>query len=355
MNLLQAMDDPKLFAPWFRGAEHWAAWRVFITALFGHAMTGDQAEVYRKHTGRTELSSDPFREAWLVIGRRGGKSFIMALLAVFLAAFKDYSLHLAPGERATVLVIAADRKQARVIMRYVRGMLTGIPMLARLIETEKAESFDLTNRVTIEVATASFRTVRGYTLCAALCDEIAFWRSEDSSNPDYAVLDALRPAMATIPSAMLLCASSPYSRRGALWDAYSKHYGKDGNPVLVWQSPTLGMNPTVPQDVIDEAYDRDPVSAAAEYGAEFRSDVEEFLSRRVVEACIEPGVFERRPNLDDFGYVGFVDPSGGSADSFTLAIASQDRPRCRDVRCWTLCEVSRHSRRRLWSPSSPTS
>ena len=36
----------------------------------------------------------------------------------------------------------------------------------------------------IEVHTASFRTVRGYTVCAALLDEIAFWRSEESANPD---------------------------------------------------------------------------------------------------------------------------------------------------------------------------
>jgi hypothetical protein len=39
----------------------------------------------------------------------------MALVAVFLSAFRgDYRRHLAPGERATVIVIAADRKQARV-------------------------------------------------------------------------------------------------------------------------------------------------------------------------------------------------------------------------------------------------
>jgi hypothetical protein len=36
MNLLQAMDDPHLFARWFRDEETWAAWRAFIAALFGH-------------------------------------------------------------------------------------------------------------------------------------------------------------------------------------------------------------------------------------------------------------------------------------------------------------------------------
>jgi hypothetical protein len=60
----------------------------------------------------------------------------MALLAVFLACFREYRLYLQPGERAAVLVIAADRRQARTIMRYVRGMLTRIPMLRRMIERE---------------------------------------------------------------------------------------------------------------------------------------------------------------------------------------------------------------------------
>ena len=152
-------------------------------------------------------------------------------------------------------------------------------MLKRLIERETADAFDLTNFVTIEVATASFRTVRGYTICAALCDELAFWRSDESSNPDDEVLGALRPAMATIPGALLLCASSPYSRRGALWNAHVRNYGKDNPDILVWQAPTRTMNPTVPQAVIDRAYQEDAPKAGAEYGAQFRSDIEEFLTR----------------------------------------------------------------------------
>jgi hypothetical protein len=40
---------------------------------------------------------------------------------------------------------------------------------------------------------------------------------------------ALRPGMSTIPDAVLLCASTPYARRGALWDAHRRHYGQDGD------------------------------------------------------------------------------------------------------------------------------
>jgi hypothetical protein len=43
------------------------------------------------------------------------------------------------------------------------------------------------------------------------------------------------------------------------------------------------------------------------------------VSRDAIEACVALGIRERAP-IPDLHYVGFVDPSGGSADSFTLAI-----------------------------------
>lgn len=316
------MDDPAVFGPYFRDQNNWVGWRAFLAALFGLAMNSEMFRIFRDCTGRSTRLRGRISEAWLVIGRRGGKSFNLALIAVFLACFRDWRHLLGPGERATVVVIAADRRQARVILRFVKGLLQSVPMLAAIIEGERTEAINLKNRVTIEIHTASFRTVRGYTIVAALCDEIAFWPSEDSANPDIEILDALRPAMATVPGAMLLCASSPYARRGALWNAWREHYGKNGS-ILVWRAPTRQMNPTVPQLIIDEAMERDPAIAAAEWMAEFRSDVERFIAREVVEAAVIPGRYEL-PLTDGHPYVGFVDPSGGSADAMTLSVAHRE-------------------------------
>jgi hypothetical protein len=325
MNILSATRDRKLFGPWFREPATWAAWRAFLAALFALPLTPDQLTTFQQCTGRTAPPTAPFNEAWLICGRRAGKSFILALVAVYLATFKKYRQLLAPGERGTIFVLAADRKQARVIFRYVRGLLRGVPMLKRMVERETADTFDLTNSVTIEISAASFRSTRGYTLIAALCDEIAFWRSDESANPDKEILAALRPSMATIPGAMLLCASSPYARRGALWDAYRKHFAQNNN-VLIWKAPTLIMNPSVPQRVIDEAIEADSASAAAEYGAEFRTDVESFISREIVDAAVALGRHEL-PRVDGCSYVAFVDPSGGSSDSMTLGIAHMEAGR----------------------------
>jgi hypothetical protein len=319
MTLLEAMADANLFAPWFRDRATWAAWTAFIAALFALPMTPEQLATYQQCTGRTAPPTHPATESYLNCGRRSGKSFLLALCAVYLSAFHDYRRYLAPGERATVLILATNAKQARVIFRYVRALLTRIPMLAKMVQRETADAFDLTNGTTIEVHPVSMRTTRGYTIACVCADEIAYWPHEDAAEPDYEVLNALRPGMATIPNAKLLCASSPYARRGVLWDAFRRHYGKDNDPVLVWKAPTRVMNPTVSQQVIDAATEADPVSAASEYGAEYRSDIESFINREAVTACISYDVRERAP-CSGTRYFAFVDPSGGSVDSMTMCV-----------------------------------
>jgi len=247
MDILTAIGDANLFAPWFRDPTTWAAWRSFLAALFALPMDEEQLGVYREHTGRTAPPSTEFNEAYLVCGRRAGKSFVLALTAVYLAAFKNYAQYLAPGERGTLRVMASDRDQSRAIFRYITALLRDVPMLGRMVERETAESFELSNRTIIEVGTASFRASRGYTFIGALCDEVAFWRMEESTNPDVEILRALRPGLLTIPNSKLLVASSPYAKRGVLWDAYQRYFGRDDAPVLVWKATTRDMNSTIPE------------------------------------------------------------------------------------------------------------
>jgi hypothetical protein len=322
MTILDALDDVHLLGAGFRDASSWSRWRVALAALFGLKMSAEEAAVFTEHTGRTVPPTTPAREAWFIVGRRGGKSRIAAAIGVFFATLRDYRALLAPGERGTLAIIAADRQQARAVFRYVCGLLDGSPMLARLIERRTADSIDLSNPVTLEVHTASFRAVRGYTVIGAVLDEVCFWRSEDSANPDTEIVNALRPAMATIPGALLVAISSPYARRGVVWDAYRRHHGPghDGDDILVWKASTRTMNPTVPQRVIDDALAEDEAAASAEYGAEFRTDLEAFVPREVVDACTVPGRYSLPPQTG-VRYFGFTDPSGGSVDSFTLAIA----------------------------------
>ena len=89
----------------------------------------------------------------------------------------------------------------------------------------------------------------------------------------------------------------------------------------MWQGATLAMNPRIDPAIIEEAREADPAAAAAEYDAQFRQDVQTFVSRDVVDACVIQGRFELPP-VPGTHYSAFVDPSGGSSDAMTMAIAT---------------------------------
>ena len=324
ISLGRALADPNLFARHFRN-KSWAGWKTFLRALFAEPPGPDDLEIYRARTGRTAWPAAAFAEAAVIVGRRGGKSRILALIAVYLAAFRDYAPFLAPGEVATIGVLAVDKGQARAIFRFVIGLLRAVPMLEPLIVKRDTETIELSNRVHIEIATASFRSTRGYSYAAILCDEVAFWRSDETSlNPDVEILRALRPGLATIPGSMLLIASSPYSQRGELYNAYRRHFGRDDARVLVWKASTAEMNPGIDKRIIDEAYEDDPESAKAEYGGEFRTDLADYISRETIDAVTMQDRHELPP-MPGVTYSGFVDPSGGVSDSMTLAIGHLGR------------------------------
>jgi hypothetical protein len=153
----------------------------------------------------------------------------MALIAVYLGCFRTYRPYLGPGERATVMIIAADKKQARQVLRFMRGLLSA-PILSARVVNDVSDAIELEGDVTLEVVTAS-HAVRGFSVAAALVDELAFFPSDDASVSGAEIIAAIRPAMLTIPDSLLICASSPYARRGPLWDAYRRYHGKDDAPV----------------------------------------------------------------------------------------------------------------------------
>ena len=144
MNLLQALDDPNLFQPHFAGPS-WAPWKTFLKVLFALPLNEAELANYRRHTERLTPPTKPSTEAALVIGRRGGKSRVLALIAVYLGCFKNYAPYLATGEVATISIIASDRRQARVIFRFISGMLDATPMLRAMVTDESAEAISLSN------------------------------------------------------------------------------------------------------------------------------------------------------------------------------------------------------------------
>lgn len=307
----------KLFDKFFPQSS-WATWRIWLKSIFGLALSEDEAATFRLCTGRVTSPNAPAREVWVVAGRRSGKSRMAAFLATFLAAVRHYSL--APGEKGVVFVVAPGRRQATVIVEYTAAFLSMIPGVT--IARRTADEIELSTGIVVAVQTASFRTPRGFTCVGAIVDEIAFLRSDDAANPDQEIIRALRPSLATVRGSLLLGISSPYAQRGILFETHQRHYGVESD-TLVWQAATTTMNPTIDRGLVDQALDEDPESASAEWLALFRRDLEALFRREAVDSVIARDRYELAP-MPGFAYVGFVDPSGGSADSFTLAIAHRD-------------------------------
>lgn len=312
-----AIADPALLGHYFSGSS-WGRWRAILKAAYAEPLSPEELALFQEVAER-DPPAQPVRELWIIAGRRSGKDSIASAIAT-VAAIGDYRERLRPGEMATVMCLAVDRDQARIVHRYIGGYFDRIPALAGLVQRETADGLELANNVDVIVGTNSFRAVRGRAFACAIFDECAFWREESSATPDFATYEAVIPGFATIPGALLVGISSPYRRSGLLFDRWRRYYAQNDPEILVVKGASRLFNPTLPPAIVERALERDPEAASAEWLAEWRSDLADFVSRAAVDAAIEPGCIER-PAVAGIQYLGFCDPSGGSADSMTLAIA----------------------------------
>lgn len=333
MRKLITMRDALASAAYFGGedmlgAESWCAWRIVLIAALGEALTAQERAIFRQLTGLDKEPGKPVRELWCVIGRRGGKSRAIAVLAAYMGACVDYRHILAPGQKGLVPVMAASREQAAEIYNYDVGIFQNSPALKEVLDGVTADTVALRSRVEIQIRTASYKRARGFTSVAAIGDECAFWAIENSTNPDLEIVRALRPSLMTTNGPLVMI-SSPYARRGQLYETWRRSYGNSDRPhILVVQAPSRVMNPSLPQEDIDTAFEEDPEAAAAEYGAQFRSDIAAFVDRAVIDAAVMLGVYELPP-LAGVAYRGFCDPAGGSGqDAMTIAIGHREGDAC---------------------------
>jgi hypothetical protein len=319
----EALADVQLLGNVIAG-ESWQAWGVLLIAMMGEALTDEERVIFTRLTGREAEPRQRVEEAAFVVGRRGGKSRSMATLASYIAGLCKHQL--VHGERGVLLCIAPDQRQAAIVLEYAAAAFEQSPILRQLVINRTQDTLELTNGVSIEVRSASFRRLRGPTYIAVIADEAAFWYSDEfSANTDTEILNAVRPGLATTGGPLII-ASSPYARRGVLWETHRRHFGKNGDPrILVAQGASRDFNPLLPQSVVDRAMERDRAHATAEFLAQFRSDIETFVSHEVVRACV--GDYLEAAPVSGHRYSAFVDPSGGSADSFTMAISHREGER----------------------------
>jgi hypothetical protein len=163
--------------------------------------------------------------------------------------------------------------------------------------------------------------LRGFTALTVLIDEAAFLRTDDYVNADTAVLTAARPSLLTSAGPLVMI-SSAYAKQGELYEHWVKYFGPNGPPdILVGYATSRDLNPSLPQEEIDRAIERDRVANEAEYLSIWRSDLEGFIAREIVEACV--GDYVELMPQPGITYRCGVDHASGidGGDSFAVAIS----------------------------------
>lgn len=308
--------------------DSWRTWRIVLKAAYGVPLDEDELVVFREVAQR-DPPPHRVKELWLVIGARGGKDSVASMIATEAASYADEGVALRPGERVLVACFATSLRQAQIVYNYTKAYFEDVPSLRKRVVnrlTSGPTPICLDNNVDIVIAANNFRAPRGWPIALAVFDECAFWRDEQSATPDVETYTAVLRGMGTIPNAMIVGISTPHRQKGLLYDKWHKHFGKDNPDILVVQGPTIKFCPIFQQSVIDRAMEEDPERAGAEYLAQWRRDLADYVLREVAEAAIVRGRTGLAPE-PGIAYQAFCDPSGGSRDSMTLAIGHADLDR----------------------------
>jgi hypothetical protein len=308
----------------------WESWRVVGKVLDGLPLSAEEMLTYTALTGRTTVPSD-LRELLALAGRGSGKTSFMALQAIRSACRGYASVRGIPR----VLLLAFVKDQAGISFEFVSEFFDKDRELRKLISSRTRTELMLAHGVRVQTIASNWRSVRGYSVAAALCDEIAMWWNENTNaNEAVEIIRSLRPALGKVPGSRLLAATSPWTEEGFVFDMHQAHYGNDASKnILVVKAATRVLNPSFDAVTIAIAEEEDAESAASEYGAAWRVAGGTLLRPPAYDACVSKGVLERGPEelllriglgedpLGDDYFTAAVDLSGGTGqDSAALTI-----------------------------------
>jgi hypothetical protein len=144
VSLHQAMLDPALFGRTFAGPT-FANSRAVAKMLDGLPLDERELALYRELTGRNAAPCTPFTEGYVIKPRRAAGTLFAAALDLH-AALEDYRERLGPGEVATVAMIASDRRQARQLMNYVKGLIAECVLRSAVARSVQAPADDQRRR-----------------------------------------------------------------------------------------------------------------------------------------------------------------------------------------------------------------
>ena len=330
-TIIEALEDKRLLGglPAFADLGSWRPWLTFLSALYGLPLPEEEEERFRRLTGRSSYAPPPggYKEAVVVTGVQSGKSRIASTIAAYEGLIATPETD---GTSLFAAVLAQDFRGARrTIFSYAAAPFDASPALGRRVVNRTAQTIELDSGVVIAAYPCRPASIRGIRARVLVLDEFAYYIGSDAAATDREMLRAARGRLATTGGRLVIL-SSPYGQSGALWDLHRQHYGRDDSPVLVWQASAPEMNPRLPLDYLDRLKLDDPEAYRSEVLGEFRAGTGRLFDPEALDAVTVEGPLELAP-APGTPYAAFVDPSGGCADAFAIAIGHKLPPDGRTV------------------------
>jgi hypothetical protein len=326
ITLAAAMRDPLLLGAPFQAPSFWT-WHTVAKVISGEQLDEREAALFCECTGRTELPKGPVSNVTLLGGRRTGKDRFMSATAIYRAALAaKWQEILSPGEVGVVILLGADRKQARILRRYCQGLLEA-PMIKALVSRSTDELIEFKSGVSVEIITNDAALVRGRSAIAVLGTEVCYWQTDAaSSSSDEEVVFAAEPSMGMVPDGgLMIMASSVYRKRGYMYRKFKELHGDNQSEEICWLAPSRVMNPLLPEKIVTKAMASDPQRAKAEFLSQWREDISDFIPLDILERATDFGVRERSP-MRGVKYFAFTDAAGGTGkDAFSICIAHREK------------------------------
>ncbi len=285
----------------------------------------------------------------LVLGRRSGKTFISSLISVYeaykLLDLKDPQKFYNIDSDIYIINTAVTKEQAlSQIFKQISKFVNRCPYfngrickeidgkivlyteadLERIKNIEDGTGKSIEGSVVILSGTSNSPALRGHSAICVVFDEMAHYFNTDGSSSSKEVYNAISRSTLTFApkdDGRNVVISSPDKKNGFFYDHYERC--KDVDTVQVFQIPTVDANPEFTVQMLDDEYLKDPVTAASEFGAIFRTvgGNTYFPPDKIDEAFHKrPNMFLSNKGLRGYEYYLHIDPAT-SSDNWAILIA----------------------------------
>jgi hypothetical protein len=280
---------------------------------------------------------------------------ITATVLAYERLLGGHLAHVREDQDTQIFLIAQDIDTAASHLNFVAQAINSSKLLSKEIETHNAQSLVLKNGLKLVPAPPTIKSSRGLAIPVINMDEAGFWYTDPKAvNPDYEVERAVQYAMSQFPHAKQILTSTPYIKRGLVWDYFRA--GTDGvlltcsscakahvpcghmadererfQDTLVVHASTAAMeNPRIDRKRLIRLQSKDPEAFIRESLAQFVDSISGFFKPDLVEQRVDTGVKEReklpRPGHSDDPtpfYVAAMDPAFRH-DAFTFTVMHAD-------------------------------